>query len=541
MSTGSRTGAAWREWAFALLLLSPVILLYTAHFSAGLLDPQRTGTGFIHYDMPEYMASAREFLDGNHRGALYAPPSTPHYDETPTMVQLHLLALAGVWHITAADPGVLFTLYGLLMAWAAIRIFMKVFDHVVPLEGRARRIGQLLFVWGGGLLALAGMVQAWLSGYQGRGIIEQAMSVDPCSGYWMLTLGRTLILPNEAFYHLVFFASLLAVLKQRWILAIVLTTLLMWCHPFAGVELLCVILGVSTVEGLLVRPRRMPWWFPVALVATAIPYFWYLFVWIPANADPALVNAIRLAHTLPWYASVLGYAFVGSAAIMRIARVRPFNALLADPSARLFLTMALVCVGLENHEQLTSTAHQPAHFARGYAWAALFLLGAPWAAASVQRWHVGRARRTVIMVVSVACVMICMDNLAFFGLTCSTQAKARYQGLWLSLAARETLHWLDKPDNQRFLLVSDDADLAQMAGVYTPMRSYYGHVLEEERYARGPKQEAYFQGRIEDPLLEQDIIVVASKAHQDSFKPSGGASLVFENAEYRAWRVIAVP
>ncbi len=537
MAVIRRSGAGWRDVLFALLLLTPVLVLYAAHFGAVLLDPTHIGTGFIQADMPEYMASAREYMDGNHTCWMYAPPSTPDYAQKPTLVQLNLLVLSWLWRITGMDPGWLFVLYGMCAALVAIRIFMAVFDEVIPCSGAVRRLGQFLFVWGGGVLALAGAAVAASNGYRGVDLLKQSMCIDPASGIWSLNLGRALIFPNEALYHGMFFGALLLGLRGRWGATLIIAIALMWCHPFAGLQLLAVLGAWCLVEVLFAKATQMPRWFPFALAAGAAPYLYYLFIWIPANVDSALMREIRSDFDISWYSSVCGYVFVGTAVIMRFMRGPGLRALWSNAQVRLFAVMALVCLGLENHDLFTSTPHQPAHFSRGYAWSALFLLGAPWVAGLFRGRSWSASGHATRMALVACCFMFCLDNVAFFTVTSGIQLHSKYIGSWISPDAVKVMSVLQQESADRPLVVSDDNSLSQLVCVYTPLRSYYGHVLEHERAALKQSQSAFFAGRLTDPRLAGNLIVVATKADQPDFTPNGDARSIHENGTYRVWRV----
>ena len=57
------------KWLFCLALLTPVLLFYACHF-CGRPNP----TGFIQYDMPYYMANAREYFDRGGFRLFYSNP-----------------------------------------------------------------------------------------------------------------------------------------------------------------------------------------------------------------------------------------------------------------------------------------------------------------------------------------------------------------------------------------------------------------------------------------------------------------------------------
>jgi hypothetical protein len=67
-------------------------------------------------------------------------------------------------------------------------------------------------------------------------------------GSGSLNLGRNMIYPTEAFYHALFLASIVCILRNRLALALALAFLLSVSHPFTGLELLAILLAWSFVE-----------------------------------------------------------------------------------------------------------------------------------------------------------------------------------------------------------------------------------------------------------------------------------------------------
>lgn len=531
---------AWREWAFALLLYAPIAVVYAAHFAAGWWESDRIGTGFIQYDQPSYMASAREYIDGSSSGLLYALPRERVPDAEPTLVQLHLWALSIVWRITGIDPGLLFVLFGAVFGVLAIRVFMALFDAVVIVKGGVRRWGQLLFVWGGGLLCLAGVAYGWMKGARGPGLAEYLFEIDPAFGWWFLNLGRNLIYPNEAYYHFMLFAALLLLARGRFWTAGAVTAMLAWSHPFAGVGLLAISITWSALERFYVRNRSIPLGFIVLLAAIAASCAWYFFIWVPAHANPELVGSIQLAWTLSAQAFIPAYALV---ALMTMANLRTPSrtlAFLGEPAHRLLAVMAVVNFMLENHE-FAVEPHQPVHFARGYVWSALFLMGAPWLLTEALPWCRSRGRVAAATLTVVASAALLLDNALFFGTQVVRQLRATAQSVWLTPDGREALGALRQLHRSEELLVSQDLDLAHLAQVYTPYRTYAAHFFEtRERSIYEPRQLAYFnQGELSDSLLTGPLMVVAM-TDSGAFTPPGRARLVYANPSYRLFRVEAV-
>lgn len=522
------------DLGFALLLYLPVGVYYAAHFTAEWNDPDRIGTGFVQNDQPTYMACAREFIDGRSEGLLFALPGETDPDAKPTLVQLHLWALSVAWRITGADPGLLFVLFGAVFALATILVCMRLLDHFVRSTGIQRRIGQLLFIWGGGVIALSGAVAAMMHGRTPTA--ADLIAFDPGHGWWFLNLGRNFMLPNEAYYHFLFFLTLHLLVRGRALGATIASTLLVWSHPFAGPQLLAVVVAWSLLERLVFRAPAPPrsaigYW-----IALGGAYAWYLFVWIPANAPHDLVSAIRDDFILGPSSSVPAYLLVGGMAAMRLRSRGRWRTFLEGTGNRLLLVMALVCLFLENHEVLLPP-HQPAHFSRGYVWSALFLIGAPWLMGEAGG-RLQRMRRPVrLTLVALGCVFILADNVSFLGMHIRKQWHGKANSYWLSRDGIAVLHALNEHDAKHGsardrLLICQDRRLAHLAQVYTPFRTYFGHAVGPAAYHRkAPAQTAYFRGDVRSPLLAGPLLVVAVN-DSGAFTPPGRSRLLLRNDRY---------
>src|SRR5262249_51552849 len=118
--------------------------------------------------------------------------------------------------------------------------------------------------WGGGLLVLTGLGYSLAT--KGTATIQDLLAFDPFNGYWFLSFGRNLVFPTEAFYHLLFFACILCVLRRRLRAATGLAFLTSLSHPWTGIELLLILTAWAGLEVFFLRKRELPRWFFGALV-----------------------------------------------------------------------------------------------------------------------------------------------------------------------------------------------------------------------------------------------------------------------------------
>ncbi len=531
----SRAPVAPVKWSWVLLLWSPVGVFYLAHYLAALLHPGTHATGFVQYDLPYSMACAREFADNDLHGPLFTLPSNVDATGEPVLLQLHLWALGQIWRLFPMDPGVLYVIFWACMGLFAVRSFIRLFDGVVPVSGGARKWGHVLFLWGGGLLALAGEVANLLNGRPWEDTWKHLLDLDPAYGWWMMNLGRCLILPNEAYYHFLYFTAALAFLRGRHRTAVACVVLLAASHPFSAVGALVVFFGWSCIEIWAAPESRVPWSVPVGLAATFVACCYYYFLWLPPRMDPRLTAAFPLAYILEAGSIFPAYALVGFAVCARSRSIGRIKTLISTPAGRMLAVMAVGHLGLENHELLVHP-YQPLHFTRGYAWSALFLIGAPWILDEAWPYMRGRWPRTARLIIVPLMLLSFSDNIAFFTLNIKRELRASPPGFWLSDQQLEVLGFLDRSQRDGPLVISQDEDLGYMVIVYTHLHAYRSHFFDEEdAWSRVKQQDAYFKGMITDPLLSGPLIVVAMKDRGD-FVPPGTSELIFENGAYRVFR-----
>ena len=121
------------------------------------------------------MAVAREHFDGGGFRLLYGLPFSPS-DSTPAIYfQPHTLVLGLLWRVTGWDPGVVFVVFGAAAAWLCARVALALYRELAGLEDTADRLGVLAFVWGGGLLVLAGLLAFWIRG----GGVAELLTFEP--------------------------------------------------------------------------------------------------------------------------------------------------------------------------------------------------------------------------------------------------------------------------------------------------------------------------------------------------------------------------
>ena len=524
-------------WTAAALLMLPVAVLYGSHFLT-----HATGawsTGFIQYDQAYYMANAREYQDGGTDGLRYALPFSSNYHNAPIHFQPQIALLGLLWKVTGFDPGRLFVAFGLICGLLCVRACLALLGHARERSDRGIGLPAVLFLWGGGLLVVFGLIYGIAQGLGAASAWDGAFRFDPGGGWWFLNLGRNLVLPLEAYYHLLFFGTIVLVVRQHYRSAFVVLALLAISHPFTGVGALLMLLAWSMVERWGVRSRAVPLWFPISIALILALVLVQHTVLLPQDAEHRiLMDQWKLPWTEQAINFVPAYALVGSLAVIRLRSLERSRSAMGTPLGRLLLIWAVVWFALENHE-LFMEAHQPLHFTRGYTWSALFLLGVP-ALDELSAWSKQQWRGSVRIIATVVLVaVLLLDNAAWMG----RQYQALYtdsassQAFVLDRDRRDLFNALNDLGTGQPLLVAEDPNVAYLAMVYTPLRSYYSHHsntphAKQCREALG----AFFDGRITDPILNGDLVVVAYERERP-FVFAGRAERVYTNATYTVYRM----
>ena len=397
-------------WLVSLILFAPALLPYASHFTFQL--PGRLPTGFVDYDLPYYMANAREHFDSGRFHFFYSNPYDPNYASPAIYVQPMTLALGTVMHLTGLAPNVVFLIFELLAGWVCARVAVALYAEVVGLDGWARRLG------------LAGLLLGRRPDGARRDPVLAGHSRAPSGSSSSSTLstaggastsGATSSIRTEALYHALFFGCILSVLRRKYWYATVLALLLSWSHPFSGVELLLILVSWSAFELFFVQSGAVPIGFFGALLTLLVLHFGYYVGYLRRFPEH---RALMETWSLPWLLQasnfVPAYALVGALAAWSFRRLELARTFFANARNRLFLVWFLVAFALANHEFAIKPI-QPLHFTRGYIWTPLFLMGST---ALVGLFTTLRSRGGPVLrslaIGSVVAVLL-LDNAVWFG------------------------------------------------------------------------------------------------------------------------------
>jgi hypothetical protein len=538
----SRARESALRWAASVALMLPVIVLYAAEYLRG-----DGFTGFIQYDQPSYMADARKYFDGGFH-LFYGNPFSPNPDTPAIYFQIHLFVLGLIEKVTGWDPGAVYVLFGFAAALACIRVAMALYEEVAGLRTTAERIGLVLFIWGGGMLALMGLAYHAIPGH--GGLVSDLFRFDPDGGWWFLNLGRNLVFPTEAYYHALALGAILTAMRRNFRGTLALGFLLLLSHPFTGLQFL-LILGVWAVgESLVLRNRAVPFLFAGTITFLLFLHLFYYVVLL--NLFPehrALFAQWSLAWNEPAVTALGADILVGLPAIWAVRNGKLARDVLSHPAKRLIVTWFVIALLLAHHD-LLFRPRQPLHFTHGYTWIALFLLGAGPLVRLIES-ALGR-KRALFRACAVGLILAVgfSDNLAWFGLQIAGALTPRWGAMSLPDDAfvtdpseREVFRWLmQRPEPHTELLVATDPDstVPYLATVYTDYRGWYTH-LASTPLAAQRRQEVFDYvrtGTIAPGWKGRSLLLIASRSAAD--RPadvSRWGAVLFENKAYRIFRV----
>ena len=212
----------------------------------------------------------------------------------------------------------------------------------------------------------------------------------------------------------------------------------------------------------------------------------------------------------------------------------------AEPRNRLFLTWFLVAFALANHE-FAIRPIQPLHFTRGYIWTPLFFMGATPLVDLFAGLH--RRRGFVFRTAAVGVVLgvLLLDNAVWLAQFPIKALVGRPDsGITVTAAQLDLYRWLSRDENRGDLLLTDDRDLGYLTSVYTPLRSWIGHMYNTPDIEKHEREIVAFleEGSVVDAWRGKTLLVVvdgtAPECHQ---RPKIPARPVYENEPYLVYRL----
>lgn len=514
-----------KKLILTFLLSLPLVAFVVHHYTAH--SPELHPTGFTVDENVLYMSYAHQYLDEGHFTMGYSnpfdgDPGSPHIYFQPATLLMGAALKAG------ADPGLAFTLFGLLMAMCCIYLGILLLEHLLP-DKKYLVITSILFTWGGGLTAITGIAAGIISGMPVQSWRDAIYIADPANGWWGLNWGRTLFIPLEAFYHFLFLLTLLYVLKKRWKHALFSAFIISVSHPFTGIEFLLIICGWLGLEKIIWRNKAIPGWFfagNILLLLLHVGY--YLFYLNSFAAHRQLFNQYSASWTHSFRVFIPAYLLVLLLALFTARIKNKSTNFLSKPDQRLFICWALISFLLSKHEWFIRPM-QPLHFTRGYTWAGLFLFALPGIIWLIQWGKRSLVRRSLYASII---VLLMVDNTLWVYNQLREKATTEWEG-HLSADTKAVLHFLGENTNSNHLLTGNSRLVNYMANVYSAANAWYSHPYNTpDIEKRKSEMEIYFSSGVRPAAWNgRHVLIVLDK--RLSAQPAMKERNIYENNSYR--------
>lgn len=509
-------------WVPLLLSLPAWIPLACAALRAW--SKGRIPTAFIAYDLPYYVANARQhFEHGFH--FFYNNPYAS-YGSPAIYFQPHLFLL-GVLQWLGVSPDLSLIVFGAgAVAFAAI-MAGKLYQEWAGWQTMAQRLGFVCFFWGGGVLSLAG---AAIGRFMHTNLAGSLFSFDPMKGWWMLNFGRNLVYPTEAFYHGLFLLAILLLLRKKFGGTLAAAGVLSASHPFTGLSLALILAAYAALE-LLLHSGAASWRLLAGAFTITVLHVGYYVVFLNRFADH---RAMQAQWNLDWpymfWTFVPALYLVGIFAFGRLTRWKNLAPVLRDPRMRLCLVWFTVIFGLTQHD-LVIKPRQPLHFAHGYDWMALFFLATPALFAALEKMLA--IRRSAWRVVAVAgfLLLFLSDNLLWFA--SFADASVQNNAIALTRDDKDVLDWLNGHAAAPAYVVSTNKWMNYLTPTYTHVRAWSGHDYNTLQVREKRQQvAAAFDAGEPIPTPNPVYYIPARDRH---WTPPAGAREMYANPTYEVW------
>lgn len=512
----------------SFLLTLPVILFLIHHYVSH--SPELTPTGFTTDENVLYMSYAHQYLDQENFSPFYSNP----FDGNPQSPKIYFQPVNAIFVPllkSGADPGLVFSLFGLIMAFCCVYMGIRIIQHLLP-NNKYQALIALLFTWGGGLTAITGIIASLItSGKLTSSWLDTIYIADPANGWWGLNWGRILFIPLEAYYHFLFLLCIYLILKKKWIGAGLAGLLLAASHPFTGIEYLIILSGWIAIEKSFFKNKSIPRWFIVVSgIAITLDIYYHL-SYLPSFPEHnQLFNQYSVAWTYSFRVYIPAYIIVALISYATFRVKKSISRFLELPHQRLFLTWAIVSFLLSKHEWFMKPM-QPIHFTRGYVWAGLFLLSIPGLLWLIEYFKKTAVRKCVF---AGFLIIFLSDNTLWITNILKSNSKNEAEG-YLTKETREVFDYLEKSTTRNDLLIGNDRLVSYMANVYSSANAWVSHPYNTpDREDRIIIMNNYLQSgnRPAEWVSRRLIIVINKQAPPVPVLPSLLVTKLFENSRY---------
>jgi hypothetical protein len=511
----------------SLLLTIPVILFLIHHYTSH--SPELYPTGFTANDNVLYMSYAHQYIDGDNFSLFYSNP----FDGNPKSPKIYFQPVNFLFAALlklGADPGLTFSLFGLIMAFLCIYLGVRIIQNLLP-NNKYRVLITILFTWGGGLTAFAGIAGNVFTGMPLNAWTDYIYLADPANGWWGLNWGRILFIPLEAYYHFLFLLNVYLILKNKWGAAILAAAFLSVSHPFTGIEYLLIIIGWLLLEKVIFKNKNIPYQYFAAIIAITIFHGWYYLVYLNSFPEHRQIFSQYSARwTYSFRVFIPAYILVFILSVITLYFKRTFQIFLSSSHERLFFCWAIITFLLSKHEWFIRPM-QPIHFTRGYIWAGLFLLGIPGLVYLLEYLNKNIVRKTLL----VAFIIIFLnDNILWIGNILKSKDTEEWEG-HITKDTKDVFNFLNKTTTSNDLLLGNAPLINYMAGLYTPLNAWISHPYNTPKWTeRSEVMKEFFQtSTIPAEWANRRLIIVINKRDTTfTMHPMLKKNKLFENTAY---------
>jgi len=456
-----------KKWLFALVLSLPILLFYCAHFFYH--DKDRHPSGLIQWEHALYMISAKEYKTGD-AVLLYQYPLDDNNKSPKIFFQPQTFILGYLWKWLDMDPGILLSIFGLIFTILTLRVAIEIIDILVtPIKYKP--LIAMLFAWGGGILAICGLVLHFTFFKKTGTISDHLFFLDPGNGWWCLNFGRSLIYPFEAWYHFVFLFAILMVLRNKFLLASASMVLLTLSHPYSATELILIVFMWALVEFFYVRSaiiRKKD-----ILLISAVLFFHVIYYGIILR-QYEVSRIISKQVALDWgykaWHFVPAYSLVWLLSFLSIKNIPLLQKHFSSFTARLFFCWGVVAFLLSVHGFAIKPV-QPLHYTRGYVYAGFFLFGLPGIIYLLEQ--IDNSKRIIYKIVFGVCLLILLsDNLCWFYYNIS----GKNSGVVFSQDEQDLLHFFQQKKETGWVIGTEKRDdLTSCIQLYSSFKGWIPH------------------------------------------------------------------
>ena len=522
-----------RNWLFALLLTTPMVVFFLGYLfnHSNDLEP----TGFIQHDNISYVAYAKQYLDSDKNSLFYSNPFNDSDDHQPIYFQTQTLLFAGLMK-AGIPPGWILIPFTLVCSLICFWLLIAIYDHLFP-GNKHRTISIWLLAWGGGLLTLSGFFAQLIYGSSN---VNSIFFLDPGSGWWGLNFGRALFFSCEAYYHVLFLGVIYCLLKQKWPGVLAISAILSISHPFTGIELLSIANTWLLVEKIIFKNKSIPAWLVIGELLILLFHLYYYLYYLNQFDDHHSVNEqYALNWRLRFFSIIPAYSITGMLALLSVWKINKPRKFFSKSQNRLFLLWFLVAFGLANHEMVMKPM-QPLHFTRGYIWTSLFILGIP-----ALHYLLSNLTASIFQKITLGFFVLFFfsDNLAWIYSQSSAKATTPSTS-YLNSEQKKIFTLLKKHTTNRSLIIGSDELIPYMSSVYSRAYPWLSHPFTTPYVAQKKAALSRFieSGAIDPSWKGRELIFVIDKKDSLAVKRAGTlsfpATILAETVSYKVLETV---